>query len=230
LTEGLSRISTSPSASISIFRLLPCSSRQSRSLRHRSRQTRFECPSGKAQITLPPLSPPKSANTQIPKNHRKPHSNQKSLMQRTGSIAQTRSPGVRRKEQPKQPKEKSRNLQPKNSANPSKGPQKPTNATPCSPRVLVCLLLGSQNFLRSWNKPLRRHLDNTFRLVYRASRARSLTRTGRVGSTGSRTRLLAPLLRHPPRDLHPDTQSLAKLVCIHPPLSLVHRHLRCGSS
>lgn len=133
-------------------------------------------------------------------------------MLRPTRIAQVRPPKILREVEREQPEEEARHFQPENTSNAREGTQKASDAAAGCTSNLVCLFLRFPNIARAGDEAGRRGFNDALGLrttLRRRRRTRSLYLA-----------LLGPLLGDASGDAHSDAQSFAKLVRIHPLLSL----------
>ena len=135
-------------------------------------------------------------------------------MLRPAQIAQVRPPKVLREVEREQPEEKARYLQPENAPNAREGTQKASDAAAGRTGNLVGLFPSFPNIARAGDEAGRRGFNDSLGL------RTTLGRGSRARLRSLYLALLSPLLGDAPGDAHSNAQSFAKLVRIHPILSL----------
>ena len=135
-------------------------------------------------------------------------------MLRPAQIAEMCAPKILREVEREQPKEEARHFQPENPSDARERAQEASDAAAGCPGNLVSLFPRFPNIARAGDEAGRRGFNDSLGL------RTTLGRGSRARLRSLYLALLSPLLGDAPGDAHSNAQSFAKLVRIHPILSL----------
>ena len=135
-------------------------------------------------------------------------------MLRPGSVVQVRPPKILREIEREEAEEKPRHFQPENASDARERTQKASDAAAGCTGNLVGLFPRFPNIARAGDEAGRRGFNDSLGL------RTTLGRGSRARLRSLYLALLSPLLGDAPGDAHSNAQSFAKLVRIHPILSL----------
>lgn len=141
-------------------------------------------------------------------------------MLRSAQIAQVRPPKILREVECEEPEEEARYFQPENAPDARERTQKAPDAAAGSTGNLVSLFPRFPNIARAGDEAGRWGFNDPLGLRTILGRASASRLRRRRRTRSLYLTLLSPLLGDASGDAHSDAQSLAKLVRIHPLLSL----------